>query len=45
MNFLIDAHLPSSINAFFQGHDVIHTSELETGNKTRDHLINSISLE
>jgi predicted nuclease of predicted toxin-antitoxin system len=44
MKFIIDAHLPKSIAAFFYGHDVIHTSELEEGNRTKDKLINSLSV-
>jgi predicted nuclease of predicted toxin-antitoxin system len=45
MNFLIDAHLPSSISNFFEGHDVIHTSNLDFGNKTKDNIINTISIK
>ena len=44
MKFLIDAHLPKSIAAFFHEHDVIHTSELQEGNRTKDKLINSLSV-
>lgn len=47
MKFIIDAHLPKSIAAFFYEHDVmdvIHTSELEEGNRTKDTLINSLSV-
>jgi predicted nuclease of predicted toxin-antitoxin system len=44
MKFIIDAHLPKSIAAFFNEHDVVHTSELENGNRTKDKLINSISV-
>ncbi len=44
MKFIIDAHLPKSIAAFFNEHDVLHTSELENGNRTKDKLINSLSV-
>jgi predicted nuclease of predicted toxin-antitoxin system len=44
MKFLLDAHLPKSLAAIFQGHDVIHTSELQEGNRTKDKLINSLSV-
>ncbi len=44
MRFLIDAHLPKSIAASFKEHDVIHTSDLEEGNRTKDNRINSLSL-
>ena len=40
----IDAHLPKSIAAFFNEHDVIHTSELEEGNRTKDKTINVLSV-
>ena len=43
MKFIIDAHLPKSITAFFSEHDVIHTSEFEEGNRTKDNRINSLS--
>lgn len=44
MKFIIDAHLPKTISAFFSDHDVIHTSDLEDGNRTKDKLINSLSV-
>lgn len=44
MKFIIDAHLPKSIAAFFNEHDVIHTSELQEGNRTKDKLISSLSV-
>lgn len=43
MKFIIDAQLPKSIAEFFYPHDVIHTSQLEEGNRTRDKVINLIS--
>jgi predicted nuclease of predicted toxin-antitoxin system len=43
MKFIIDAHLPKSIAAFSNEHDVLHTSELEEGNSTKDKAINSFS--
>lgn len=45
MKFLFDAHLPPSIGEYFKGHDVLHTSSLVDGNKTRDHSINTLSIE
>lgn len=45
MKFLIDAHLPASLCIYFEGQDVVHTSSLTDGNKTRDNLINTISIE
>ena len=44
MKFIIDAHLPRSISTFFNQHDVIHTSELKEGNRTKDRIINSLSI-
>jgi len=44
MKFLIDAHLPASLNAYFIGHEVFHTSDLEHGNLTSDKDINSFSM-
>jgi hypothetical protein len=38
MKFIIDAHLPKSIALFFNEHDVIHTSELTAGNRTKDNI-------
>lgn len=45
MNFLIDAHLPPSITIYFLGHNVFHTSELPDKNNTKDHIINSLSIQ
>jgi predicted nuclease of predicted toxin-antitoxin system len=44
MRFIIDAHLPKSIAASFKGHDIVHTSALESGNATKDKTINSLSV-
>lgn len=44
MNFLIDAHLPVSLIRFFEGHDVLHTSDLELKNSTPDNQINDLSI-
>lgn len=44
MKFIIDAHLPKTVSAFFSDHDVIHTSDLKDGNRTKDKLINSLSV-
>jgi predicted nuclease of predicted toxin-antitoxin system len=45
MKFLIDAHLPLSISIYFEGHDVVHTSSLIEGNKTKDKSINKLSIK
>lgn len=44
MKFIIDAHLPKSLAAFFAEHDVVHTSELEARNRTKDRNINTLSV-
>jgi len=44
MRFLIDAHLPASLAAFFPGHDVVHTAGLAKGNLTTDSAINTLSV-
>jgi predicted nuclease of predicted toxin-antitoxin system len=45
MNFLLDAHLPPGLCALLQaaGHDVVHTSQLPTANRTTDQVINELS--
>jgi predicted nuclease of predicted toxin-antitoxin system len=45
MKFILDAQLPKSISEFFNGHDIIHTSSLEYGNKTKDSVINDLSIQ
>ncbi len=47
MKFLIDAHLPLSLKQVFtaNGHECIHTLDLELQNKTPDQEINKISVE
>lgn len=45
MNFIIDAHLPQTITAYFVGQDMIHTSDLAEGNRTKDHIINRLSIK
>lgn len=45
MKFLIDAHLPPSISVYFEGHEVVHTSSLIEGNKTKDKSINILSVK
>jgi predicted nuclease of predicted toxin-antitoxin system len=45
MKFLIDAQLPESIAKYFAGHDVLHTSSLEKGNKTKDKAINKYTID
>jgi predicted nuclease of predicted toxin-antitoxin system len=44
MKFIIDAHLPSSLITYFEGHNVIHTSLLLDGNFTSDKTIISLSI-
>ena len=44
MKFIIDAHLPKSLASFFNEHEVIHTTELAEGNRTKDKLINTLSV-
>ncbi len=46
MKFLVDAHLPRRLCAIFvqYGHDATHTLDLPTGNKTKDPIINQISV-
>ncbi len=46
MKFLIDAHLPPSLAEVFkvQDHEVMHTRDLPVQNRTRDGIINEISL-
>jgi predicted nuclease of predicted toxin-antitoxin system len=44
MKFILDAHLPQSLAAYFPGHDILHTIELPEGNLTADRTINEISI-
>lgn len=46
MKFLVDAHLPHRLCVMFgqHGHDATHTLDLPAGNKTKDLLINEISV-
>ena len=44
MKFFIDAHLPKSLALFFNEHNVLHTSDLEEGNRTKDNRINILSV-
>ena len=46
MKFLVDAHLPPSLAAALRaaGHDAVHTRDLPAQNRTRDGVINEISL-
>ncbi|GAB2653390.1 DUF5615 family PIN-like protein [Nocardia goodfellowii] len=41
MKFLVDAQLPRKLATFLAeaGHDVVHTSELDLGNRTPDGAI------
>ncbi len=47
MIFIIDAHLPRVIVGQIEalGHEAIHTSDLEMGNKTPDEAINELAVE
>ncbi len=47
MKFLIDAQLPRHLAASLKwsGHDVLHTLDLPSGNRTPDWRINEISVE
>jgi predicted nuclease of predicted toxin-antitoxin system len=47
MKFLVDAHLPRSLCALLpaHGHDASHTLDLPDKNKTKDCVINQISLD
>ncbi len=46
MRFLVDAHLPRRLCAILvqHGHDATHTLDLPTGNKTKDPIINQVSV-
>jgi len=47
MKFLVDAQIPLKLALFlrWKGLDAIHTSELPDGNRTKDSVINRITLE
>jgi predicted nuclease of predicted toxin-antitoxin system len=47
MKFLVDAQLPRHLAASLKwsGHDVVHTLDLPSGNRTPDWRINEISVE
>ena len=46
MRFLVDAQLPVRSARWLQdkGHDVLHTRDLPTGNRTEDSDVNELSL-
>lgn len=46
MRFLVDAHLPRRFCSILvqRGHDALHTLDLPTGNRTKDLLINQLSV-
>jgi predicted nuclease of predicted toxin-antitoxin system len=46
VKFLVDAHLPRRLCAILvqHGHDATHTLDLQTGNKTKDPIINQVSV-
>ena len=46
MKFLVDAHLPPALAVRLRvlGHDVLHTQDLPAQNRTKDGLLNEISL-
>ena len=47
MVFIIDAHLPHIVVQQIEalGHEAIHTSDMEMGNKTPDELINELAVK
>lgn len=47
MKFIVDAQLPRHLadNLKWWGHDVLHTLDLPSGNRTPDWRINEISIE
>jgi len=47
MKFMVDAHLPRRLAASLKwwGHDVLHTLDLPSGNRTPDWRINELSIE
>jgi predicted nuclease of predicted toxin-antitoxin system len=47
MKFLVDAHLPRRLCAMLaqHGHDATHTLDLQTGNATKDRIINQLSFD
>lgn len=47
MKFLVDANLPISLSKWLyeKGYESHHTSELETGNKTNDKILISLSMQ
>jgi predicted nuclease of predicted toxin-antitoxin system len=47
MKFIVDAQLPRHLAASlkWRGHDVLHTLDLPSGNRTPDWHINEISME
>jgi predicted nuclease of predicted toxin-antitoxin system len=46
VKFLVDAHLPRRLCGILahHGHDATHTLDLPTGNKTKDPVINQVSV-
>jgi predicted nuclease of predicted toxin-antitoxin system len=46
VRFLVDAHLPPSLAAALAlaGHEAVHTRDLPAQNRTRDGMINELSL-
>jgi predicted nuclease of predicted toxin-antitoxin system len=46
VNFLIDAQLPRGLARHFgdAGHDALHTMDLPGGNRTKDRVINELSV-
>lgn len=45
MKLIVDAHLPKKLIHCFKEHEVILTSDWESGNQTPDQLINELSLK
>jgi predicted nuclease of predicted toxin-antitoxin system len=47
VKFLVDAHLPPGLCSLLilHGHDVLHTADLPSKNRTKDGIINQVSLD
>ncbi|MGD9893695.1 MAG: DUF5615 family PIN-like protein [Dehalococcoidia bacterium] len=46
MNFIVDAQLPRRLAGHLRaaGHDAMHTLELPAGNRTKDSVVNELSV-
>lgn len=47
MKFAVDAHLPPGLCALLQaaGHEAVHTRQLPAQNRTRDEVLNTLSVD